>query len=296
MSNLSIFVFESQEIRVIYIDNEPWFVAKDICEGLTIAWKGAETLHNIPERWKKMSPEIPDSQGRTQSGWVIKESAVYKLAFRSNKPEADRLTNWIAEDVLPSIRRTGKYEIPQTTPQQNNKPSLDELVNFGQKVLAGTRLSPELQTITVVRGIQALYPEIAPMALELVGAIGETVASSDRHVSPTVIGEIYAQRNGLPKPIKAHIVNKVLESAGLQYKEVEVKTNSQGKQSHKNIWHLTEAGKQWGTVVPDKARTHDKIIEHVRWLPQVLDVIDLSIQEQSKVVPLHPHNHHHTTV
>jgi len=277
MPNLSVFVFESQEIRIVVIENEPWFVAKDVCEGLTIPWKGGETLNSIPERWKKMTPEIPDSQGRNQSGWVIKESGVYKLAFRSNKPEADRLTNWIAEEVLPSIRRTGSYEIPQTAQQHNHKPTLDELVSFGQKVLAGTRLSPELQTITVVRGIQALYPEIAPMAQEIVGAIGETVATPNRHVSPTVIGEIYAERNGLAQPIKPHVVNKVLEATGLQYKEVEVKANSNGKQSHKNIWHLTEAGKQWGTVTRDKARTHDKIVEHVRWLPDVLDVIDLSV-------------------
>ncbi|WP_313937843.1 BRO-N domain-containing protein [Anabaena azotica] len=239
---------------------------------------------------------IVSTLGGEQEMLTVNEPGLYRLIFKSRKPVAKRFQRWVFHEVLPSLRRTGRYEIPQTTPQHSNKPTLDELVNFGQKVLAGTRLSPELQTITVVRGIQALYPEIAPMALELVGAIGETVATSTRHVSPTVIGEIYAQRNGLPKPIKAHIVNKVLESAGLQYKEVEVKTNSQGKQSHKNIWHLTEAGLQWGTVVPDKARTHDKIIEHVRWLPQVLDVIDLSIQEQSKVIPLHSGSHHHVTV
>ncbi|MHC0067900.1 BRO-N domain-containing protein [Nostoc sp. UIC 10890] len=179
MSDLSTFVFESQEIRVVSIDDEPWFVAKDVSLGLTIPWKGAETLNAIPERWKQVSPEIPDSQGRTQSGWVIKESGVYKLAFRSNKPEADRLTNWIAEEVLPSLRRTGKYEISKPEQQHNTKPTLDELVNFGQKVLAGTRLSAELQTITILRGVQALCPEITPMAQELVGAIQEIVATPD---------------------------------------------------------------------------------------------------------------------
>ena len=46
---------------------------------------------------------------------VISEPAVYKLAFRSNKPEADTFTNWVASEVLPSIRKTGKYE---TTPQK----------------------------------------------------------------------------------------------------------------------------------------------------------------------------------
>jgi 2-hydroxychromene-2-carboxylate isomerase len=139
-------------------------------------------------------------------------------------------------------------------------------------------VTAELQTITVVRGVQALYPEIAPMAKELVGAIQEIEATPDRHLSPTAIGELYAEQQGLPKPVRPEVVNQVLESAGLQRKEVQVKTNSAGKQCRKNIWHLTEAGKPWGTVTRDKARTHDKIVEHVRWLPDVLEVIDLSVQ------------------
>jgi hypothetical protein len=117
------------------------------------------------------------------------------------------------------------------------------------------------------------------MAQELVGAIQEIVATPDRHLSPTAIGELYAERNGLPKPVKPQIVNRVLESAGLQTKEVQINTDTNGKQSHKNIWHLTEKGKLWATVTRDKARTHDKIVEHVRWLPDVLKVIDLSVEE-----------------
>lgn len=99
-------------------------------------------------------------------------------------------------------------------------------------------------------------------------------------MSPTAIGELYASSLGLPKPIKPQIVNRVLESAGLQTKEIQVKTDTNGKQSHKNILHLTEKGKLWGTVTRDKARTHDKIVEHVRWLPNVLEVIDLSVEEK----------------
>ncbi|BCL40021.1 Bro-N domain-containing protein [Nostoc sp. MS1] len=277
MSYLSVFVFESQEVRFVGTAEKPEWVAADVCACLELSdtSKSLETLELDEKGTKNVR-----TPGGEQEMLTVTEPGLYRLIFKSRKPVAKRFQRWVFHEVLPSLRHTGKYEMPQSTQStqaQNTRLSLDELLNFGQKVLASTRLSPELQTITVVRGIQALYPEIAPMAQELVGAIGETVASSDRHVSPTVIGEIYAQRNNLPKPIKAHIVNKVLESAGLQYKEVEVKTNSQGKQSHKNIWYLTEAGKQWGMLMPDKARTHDKIIEHVRWLPEVLDVIDLSV-------------------
>lgn len=275
MSNLSVFVFESQEVRFVGTPDKPEWVAADVCGCLELSdtSKSLETLE-LDEKGTKNVRTL----GGEQEMLTVTEPGLYRLIFKSRKPVAKRFQRWVFHEVLPSLRRTGKYEMPQSTQAQNTRLSLDELLNFGQKVLAGTRLSPELQTITIVRGVQALYPEITPMAQELVGAIGETVATSTRHVSSTVIGEIYVQRNGLPKPIKASVVNQVLEAADLQYKEVEVKTNSQGKQSHKNIWHLTEAGKEWGMLMPDKARTHDKIIEHIRWLPEVLDVIDLSFQ------------------
>lgn len=280
MSDLSVFVFESQEVRFVGTPEKLEWVAADI---VAILYPQADSrnysnyLGKVPATWKDHKPIM--TPGGKQKMATLYEPGLYYLIGRSDSPIAVPFQQWLYEDVLPSIRRTGKYEIPKLDQQQNNKPTLDELVNFAQKVLAPTRLSPELQTITVVRGVQALYPEIAPLAKELVGAIGEIIATSDRHLSPTAIGELYAERNGLPKPVKPQKVNRVLEAAGLQTKEVEIKTDSTGKQSHKNIWHLTEAGKRWGTVTRDKARTHDKIVEHVRWLPDVLEVIDLSVEQ-----------------
>lgn len=99
-------------IRTEVINGEPWFVAKDIALALDIAWSG-QTLGRIPDNWKGMISFITPSSGTrgggTQQLSVINESAMYKLAFRSNKPEADRFVNWIAGEVLPSIRRTGSY-------------------------------------------------------------------------------------------------------------------------------------------------------------------------------------------
>lgn len=62
---------------------------------------------------------------RNQSLKVISEPAVYKLAFRSNKPEADEFTNWVASEVLPAIRKTGGYQA-QTPPQLPLVKALDK--------------------------------------------------------------------------------------------------------------------------------------------------------------------------
>lgn len=280
MSDLSVFVFESQEVRFVGTLEKPEWIAADVCTILEIK-NVSDALANFDgdERGIANIYTPGDDNPQGQEMLTVTEPGLYRLIFKSRKPVAKRFQRWVFHEVLPSLRRTGKYEMPKPNQQQNTKPSLDELVNFGQKVLAGTRLSAELQTITILRGVQAICPEIAPMAKELVGAIQEVEATPERHLPPTELGKIYAERNGLPKAVRPEVVNRVLESAGLQCKQVEIKTDSTGKQRQKNIWHLTEKGKLWGTVTRDKARTHDKIVEHVRWLPNVLEVIDLSVEQ-----------------
>lgn len=119
-------------IRMEKINNEPWFVAKDVAQALDISWSGA-TLASIPEDWKGMIKlNIPSSgtRGGVQSLAVINEAALYKLAFRSNKPQADAFVNWVAGEVLPSIRRTGTYGVEhqerKRLPLPKYRPFFDE--------------------------------------------------------------------------------------------------------------------------------------------------------------------------
>lgn len=113
-TGLQVFYNENENvsIRTEVINDEPWFVAKDVAAALDITWNG-KTLGSIPEEWKGTRNLLTPSSGTRGGGEqllvVINESAMYKLAFRSNKPEADRFVNWIAGSVLPSIRRTGSY-------------------------------------------------------------------------------------------------------------------------------------------------------------------------------------------
>ena len=111
---LQIFYNEESNvnIRTEMVNGEPWFVAKDVAQALGITWNG-KTLASIPERWKGMrnflTPSSGTRGGGEQSLAIINEAALYKLAFRSNKPNADQFVNWVAGEVLPSIRRTGTY-------------------------------------------------------------------------------------------------------------------------------------------------------------------------------------------
>jgi prophage antirepressor-like protein len=114
------FTYQQHEVRCLGTDRAPWFIAKDVCEALGIVWKGSDTLQAIPDAWKgvrKLRTHVHNPDGtlslRLQDVIVINEAAVYKLAFRSNKAAADDFTNWVASEVLPSIRKTGEYQAKQ---------------------------------------------------------------------------------------------------------------------------------------------------------------------------------------
>ncbi|MFL9458965.1 hypothetical protein AB0758_49335 [Tolypothrix bouteillei VB521301_2] len=168
--------------------------------------------------------------------------------------------------------KTGVFALP--LPEQRAKFVFD----FAKEILSrSSKMSHELQDVYALRAVGSQIPECSQMTELLIGAIQESTATSERHLSPTELGKLYAQQRGLNKPIQPSVMNLALESAGLQRKDVVVKTDKHtGKEHKKNIWHLTEAGKEYGVVIKDKAFGHDKTVESVRWLPNVLQLIELN--------------------
>lgn len=137
-TGLQVFYNENENVnvRTQVINDEPWFVAKDVAMALNITWSG-HTLDNIPNEWTQMVKlTINGSDGGVSDirrMTLINEAAVYKLAFRSNKPEADRFVNWVTGTVLPSIRRTGSYSVSNDRPESTKRLPLPKFrPYFGQ--------------------------------------------------------------------------------------------------------------------------------------------------------------------
>jgi prophage antirepressor-like protein len=111
------FCFQNHTVRTIEKeDGSFWFIAKDVCDALEITWSGNKILASIPENWRgvvKLTTPLQNQHGvygeQDQEFVTINEPALYKLAFRSNKPAAEDFTNWVASEVLPAIRRTGRF-------------------------------------------------------------------------------------------------------------------------------------------------------------------------------------------
>lgn len=124
---LRTFPFVSHSIRVVMLDGEPWFVAKDIAEALDYVWKGVKgTISHVPEKWRGVcSVQTPSGD---QEMAIISEQGLYFFLGRSDKPKALPFQEWYAGEVLPAIRKTGRYVAPQAAPQ----PVMPALLSSGQ--------------------------------------------------------------------------------------------------------------------------------------------------------------------
>ena len=112
------FNFNASTIRVIGNHEEPWLVAKDICDILGLK-NITNALLNIPD--KQRSLIRLNSLGGNQNFIIISEQAVYKLIMRSNKPIAQPFQDYVCEEILPSIRRTGQYKLDELYKQLEAK-------------------------------------------------------------------------------------------------------------------------------------------------------------------------------
>jgi prophage antirepressor-like protein len=107
MSKIIPFNYESKQVRVIK-DNEgdPWWIASDVCEiiGLSNTTEALRSLDDDEKSTLRISEGGPERN-------IINEPGLYSLIIRSNKPEAKKFKRWITHEILPSIRKTGRYEV-----------------------------------------------------------------------------------------------------------------------------------------------------------------------------------------
>lgn len=109
-SNIIPFVFEDQLVRIITREGEPWFVLADLCRVLNLAnpSKVAADLDADEVNTLTISEGI---RGNPEKN-IVSESGLYSLVFKSRKPEAKQFRKWVTSEVLPTLRRTGRYEMP----------------------------------------------------------------------------------------------------------------------------------------------------------------------------------------
>ena len=109
MEEIKLFKFEGNEVRTLKINDEPYFVGKDIAEILGYSNTRKALQDHVDLEDKKDGVTIRDSIGRSQRPTIINESGLYSLILSSKMPNAKRFKRWVTSEVLPAIRKHGAY-------------------------------------------------------------------------------------------------------------------------------------------------------------------------------------------
>ena len=139
-------VFENTEfgsIRMIEIDDMPYFVGKDVAEILGYT-NPSKALDDHVDDEDKLNNKSLSSLGQ-RGGWLINESGLYSLILSSKLPKAKEFKHWVTSVVLPSIRKTGMYAAADIQIQQDLAKA--ELLNAQYKVLKLLAENPHLQNV-----------------------------------------------------------------------------------------------------------------------------------------------------
>lgn len=238
------FDFEGRPIRVVTdAQGEHWFVAADVCAAL-----------HLPETHKAVARLDDDEKGRNsiptpggeQEMTVVNEPGLYSLVLGSRKPEAKRFKRWVTHEVLPAIRKTGRYVLSGTpalpAPTQDRVCSI---LLIGEAVAKVPGVKPGIAmaaTLTCIQENTGLAVEMLRRALP---AANEAICS----LNATQLGRLLG--------LSAKATNQRLAQHGLQWR------------NERDEWELTEAGKAWAEAMPYSRNGHSGY--QILWNPQVAE-------------------------
>lgn len=189
MNELQIFNNEDfGEIRTVTIDNDPWFVASDICKALDLSNPTMAMDRLDDDEKSKLNLGLPG--GSTN---CVNEYGLYSLVLASRKKEAKNFKRWITHEVLPSIRKTGSYGKPLTTMEQIKLIAQGNM-ELGERVDKVEDKLSNLENDTPLYGceIDEVQKHVRKKGVEVLGGKGSE-AYRDGSVRSQVYSDIYNQ-------------------------------------------------------------------------------------------------------
>lgn len=185
VSNLSIFQFDSQEIRFVEIDGIPYVVGIDVARVLGYADPSKTISTKVNKEYKGLTKMV--TPGGNQDVTCVSEAGIYQLIFGSKLESAERFRRWVFEDVLPTIRQTGSYQL------STSEPTPDQIVKQGcwavDLILAGVNVKPELVSQIKANLVAKHLPAISGTVEETRQLLINESASDDNLLTPTQLGK-----------------------------------------------------------------------------------------------------------
>lgn len=125
MDELQVFKNNEFSIKSLVIDNEPWFVGKDVAAALGYR-DTSDALKKHVDNDDKLTRRFADS-GQNREMYIINESGLYSLILSSKLESAKHFKRWVTSEVLPAIRKTGGYQLPEISYPQSLRLLADEI-------------------------------------------------------------------------------------------------------------------------------------------------------------------------
>lgn len=191
---IQTYTFDKQPVRTVLIDDEPFFVGKDVAELLGYQRPTKAIQDHVDSEDKDVIP-IQDSIGRNQDTPIINESGLYSLILSSKLPSAKRFKRWVTSEVLPDIRKHGGYLTPEKIE--------DVLLNPDTIIELATQLKSERE--------RRLMAEQQVNELQPKATYYDLVLQNKSLVSVTQIAKDYGK--------SARWLNQKLHELGVQYKQ-----------------------------------------------------------------------------
>ena len=223
------------QLRTVIIDNEPWFVGKDVADTLGYSDTNKAVAMHVDDEDKKLNDKTSPSFGQ-RGATLINESGVYSLVFGSKLESAKEFKHWVTHDVLPSIRKTGAYQIPKIAPNPHYrtrmvKTAITDIGGTAQAIMLTYHVKHGMALAAAQEMIGEAYGIDTTPLQRLIPA-----EATPSFLNATMIAEHMGLKCKTGKPNAAE-ANRRLEAAGLMERR--------GKR-----WKLTEAGKAYGEEKP----------------------------------------------
>ena len=199
MNNLQFFNFEDQSVRVVKINEEPWFVGKDLTNILGYT-NGPKAIKDHVDEEDKLSERIVMS-GQHRQVFLVNESGLYSLILSSKMPNAKKFKRWVTHEVLPAIRKHGAYMTDEKIEEVLTDP--DTIIKLA------TQLKDERQQRLIEqqlrRDAESQVREMKPKALfaDAVTSSKSTVLISDlaKMIKQNGVHYLYVTVNGTTKKL-----------------------------------------------------------------------------------------------
>ena len=257
MSSIVPFSFKGAGVRVVADDHgESWFVGRDLCSALGYADQTSAMKQHC--RGVVKYHPIADSLGRMQDTRILAEPDMLRLVINSQLPAAEQFERWVFEDVLPTIRRTGSYQMPAndaTIPVERQLPIAADSLDAAKRIADCFGLEGNQALLSANSMVKSA---IGVDLMEMAGVKRLVNESQEMNFTPTELGAKFG--------MSAVSMNKLLAECGLQHQVI--------YKPGKKRWEVTPDGKLFA-VITDTGKKHSdgKPVQQILWKESVQEML-----------------------